>query len=316
VYVTEPFQKFHFDYKLDKGRTDLSSTWTGLPALASIAPGAVLVGLPLTLQPDAPFLLTGLAVKCVYTSAVKSCIQLQDLRGLKFRFSGPDGNYLMDQRVPFTSWMANYGQLGNPRRIFPNLLYPPQSTILLDLENASAATTFTNFEIYYRGVKLFPWGQRVYYPYPQTFGTRRWTYEPKAETMQLKDVRVNQAFHSSQDADFVWRATQAGIPNTSDFWDVWVIIKDEQQYPHSNQPVHVDVVFGRGQQPATGILYDNSGICLEAGPSSPGLWYPEIYIPRQHEMFWDIYRDDTRYGGCPTISTFPMAMIGAKVYPQ
>jgi hypothetical protein len=316
------YQKFHFDYCLGPGRTDLDAAWTGLSSLQTLAPGTLLIGLPLNLQPDAAFLLTGLAVRVKMPVPVGggNCQQAQDLRGLRFRFTGPDGNYLMDQRVPLNCFMANYGQLGNPKSVYPNLLYAPQSTILVDVENASPTLTFTNLEFYFRGVKLFPWGLKTYYPYPEKMATIPFNYNLTVTQLAITDRRLKQIFTAVQDGDFVWRATQAGVSSAATFWDVYVKFYNEQYYPHSNIPVHTDVVFGRRQPSGSyaGILYDNAGICVEAGPANPGLWYPEIYIPNQHQQFFDIFRDDSSYNaqGCPSVADFPMVMIGAKVYPQ
>lgn len=313
------FQEHHFDYVQGPPQTSLLASWAGNKELATVAAGQQLIGIPLQLQPDASFLLRSIAVRMTYPVLLKSCVKRQNLQFLKFRFTGPDSNYLMDRCVPFTIWSSFFGQLGNPQPVWPGLLYPPNATLLLDLQN-TGTTDITNLTIYYRGVKLFKWGQRPYYPYPNRFSAEAYTYPINVSSLAVTETRLNQVFTAKQDADFVWRSGQAGISTASNnFFEVFFTWKDGDYYPHSSQPVHADVLFGQRQDTGSvGIEYPCGAAFIpsvEAGPANPGLWYPEFYIPKQRQLFYDVIRNDAAYTGCASSADYPLLLHGSKVYP-
>jgi len=310
----------HFDYVLGPPMTSLDSSWTGESALSSVVTGANYVGIPLVLDPDAPFLLRSLAVRYTYPVTGKGpdhCTRLQnDLQSLNFRFTGPKQNYFMQGYVPWTLLSAYFGQLGNPQPLWREVYYPPQSTIVLDLQY-SGANTLSNLTFYFRGVKLFPDDSaHAVYSYPERMSTLPFVYPLTVANLGVTESRLKQPFTAVQDADFVLRAS---LENTQDqaFFEVFFTLKDENSYPFSNRPVHVDTLFGQAGQTPTYLAGADTATPIECGPANPGLWVPEIYVPRQHQLIYDIYRNDSAYTSCTNgAENFPISLIGAKVFPR
>ena len=50
------------------------------------------------------------------------------------------------------------------------------------------------------------------------------------------------------------------------------------------------------------------------GASQPGLIYPEIYLPQDHVLLYDIARNDGAYVGA-VAADFPFNLMGSKVVP-
>jgi len=306
----------HFDYVLGPPMTSLSSGWTGETALASVAPGTI-VGIPLVLDPDAPFVLRSIAARYTYPTHLKSCARTQnDLSNIKIRFTGPNQNYFMQGFVPLNLLSAYFGQLGNPRPLWREVYYPPQSTIVLDLTNAGT-TTLTNLTFYFRGVKLFPDNSaHAVYSYPERMSTLPWIYPLIVENLGVTESRLKQPFTVVQDADFVLRAALAGTQDQA-FFEVFFILKDENSYPFSSKPVHADTLFGQAGSVPTYIAGGDTVTPIEVGPANPGLFVPEIYVPRQHQLIYDIYRNDSAYSSCTNgAENYPISLIGAKVFPR
>jgi hypothetical protein len=216
--------------------------------------------------------------------------------------------------------MAYYGQNGNPGYWYPEVLYPPGGAILVDIENYSTNRTIHLLSLYFRGVKLFPWGRRPSYTYPPRFKTLPFQFPVTAVALGTTESRPHQQFTNKQDADFVLRSSQGGVLDDSMF-EVYFRLRDEDEYPYSSRPVHVDTLFGQGG--ASQIFYVNGdGTEVqphESGPANPALWFPEIYVPRQHQLFYDIYRDDSNFTGgigCAKTGDYPFTFAGAKIWPQ
>jgi hypothetical protein len=306
----------HYDYVLGPPMTSLDADWTGQTDLQTVAPGALIQGIPLNLEPDAPFLLRSIAVRYTYPT-MKSCQRTQPgLTGLRIRFTGPNANYLQQGYVPVNLMMAYGGQLGNPAAVWREVYYPPQATILLDLSNDSTST-LSNLTFYFRGVKLFAPGQRPSYTYPDPMSTRMFRYPLTVGSLGVTESRWNIPFTAVQDSDFVLRAAQAGTQDKA-FFEVFFRLRDENHYPFSSRPVHVDTLFGQaGDTPQYSAGSDTTVVPYEVGPANPGLWFPEIYVPRQHQLFYDVYRNDAAYSTCTAGSEdYPITLIGAKVFPQ
>ena len=84
--------------------------------LASVAAGAVLEKVKLTLDTDAPFSLRGRAVRQAYDAALTQ----SGLAGVATRWTGPAQDYYRQQTfIPERLQMANFGQVGNPWRDLP-----------------------------------------------------------------------------------------------------------------------------------------------------------------------------------------------------
>lgn len=300
-----PFQERMQDYVLGPPRAGTPLQPNQDARLAVIAPGQIIQGLALPLDPDAPFALRGRAVR------QQADLVNFDQAGLNFfnmRYTGPRGNYLQQSRIPQLAEI-NYwfGQNGNPHPVFPELIYPANGSITVDIEN-TGVTPILNLSLYFRGVKLFPWGMVQNYNYPAKLTTFDYTFPIQVANLNAAavDIRRDQIFAPPPPGDFVLRCGLANfqVPGGGPAPEVFFRLKDESHKPFSNDWVHVDVLFG-GTVGPWGIV-----------PTwAPGLFPPEIYVPKNHLLYYDVMRDDTAFIGLnPEDLNFTFR--GGKVYPQ
>ena len=167
MFSPAEYQQRHWDYVLGPNQTGGSAGVGG--AFGTVAANAVLQGVPLQTDLDAPFLLRSIAARVQYDTT-SSAHRQTNLNQLQIRFTGPAKNYFHQAFVPLNLLMPFGGQLGNPSPLQRQVWYPPQSTIYVDITN-NGANALTNLTLYFRGVKLFPKGTRP-----------AWTYPPKIQT--------------------------------------------------------------------------------------------------------------------------------------
>lgn len=301
-----PMRERHFDYVLGPNQDG---------RLASIAPGAVVEKVRLVLDTDAPFQLRGRAVRCKYNGTPSQA----DLQGVQTRWAGPEDDYRQQIFIPEALQMANFGQCGNPGVVFPQITYPAGSYFEIDVYNAGAGA-ITNLTFILRGVKLFPWGAVADYKYPPRMAALSFAYPILVSQLGVSELRQNQIFTVKQDADFVWRAGQATAPFVTGgrtLAEVGIIFRDFDKKPYANDFVPMDVMFGSGAWPNT-IPVGPTPTLLQpfgTGPAQPGLMYPEIYVPANHQLLYDIYRTDGS-GGSNQAEDVYISLIGSKVFPR
>ena len=292
--------------------------------LASVAASASLE-LQLALDSDAPFILRSRAMRVQYDSSRYQT----GLNHLLLKWAGPDRNYRSQDFVRQSLLGPYFGQLGNPIPIWPNVEYPRQSVIRVLLRNDGAAA-LTNLTLYFRGVKLFAPGAVKSPTYPPKFGTLPFYYPQTIATLPVTcgtftgatSPPVRQALLSKlakplADADFVLRAGQAGLPfSTTPVNEVFIKFLDEDEKPYSNDAVHVDVMFGNGGMPATYPAGTSAGVApICCGPAASGLFYPEIYVPKNHSMYYELSRNDSSFAGAVAVA-FPVDLMGMKVFDK
>ena len=313
-----PFQQRHWDYVM--GGPLLSST--RFQPLASVTANQTITAVPLVTDPDAPFLLRSIAVRVQYDTSSAAHRQT-GLNQLQFRFTGPNHNYLQQAPVPLNVMTPYGGQLGNPLPLQRQLIYPASSTLFVDVVNNGSAT-LTNLTFYFRGVKLFPWGVRPSFPYPSKLSPLNFTYlrgQSPAAFTTLYNVPVTTGltgqrfqFQASSDGDFVLRTIQAGPTSNNLSWEVFLRLRDSDEYPYSNDFVHFDVLAGNSTGPATFPTGTASfQAAVGTGPSVPGVFFPEIYIPNRRYLLYDVYRADSGQGTA-IAQDFPIAFMGSKVF--
>lgn len=289
---------------------------------APTLPGGALITDQFRLDPDAPFLLRGLAARIPYTAN-----GTQDgLQYVSMRYSGPQQDYKADVPIPLALQMPYYGQVGNPLGRYPQVRYPGSGIISIDLINNGAAP-LVGLQLFFRGVKLFQPGIVSNYTYPAQFARPPLPYiyslaHPNTviPLLGVTETRLNQIWTCDNDADFVLRGGQAGgrafVAST---YEVFLTFKDERGKPYSNAPVHADVLFGRygGVFPAAFPCGPTPNFLnpVGPGPSNPGLFFPEIYVPRQHILYYDVSRDDSGHAGMVAVD-YPVSLIGMKVWPK
>ena len=293
-------QERHMDY-----------VWS-LPPLAA---GEELVA-PFQFDPDAPFELRGLAARIPYTVAGPASV-LGTQGGLQFvslRWSGPTQDYRQQARVPLGLMMGPYfGQYGCPRPVSPGVRFPANGVTWLDVKN-DGLVTLTGLQVFFRGCKVAPWGEWPTYTYPAKMRTVPYQYPFTVPALGVTETRLNQVFRVKSNGDFVFRAGQAGRSFAPATYEVFMTLRDADSRPYSNAPVHVDVLFGQsvGRQAypvgAAGLYV----IPVGPGASMPGLVDPEIYVPADHLLLYDIVRTDVAYVGA-VAADFPINFIGSKV---
>lgn len=304
--MTPALQQRHFDYVLGPNQDS---------RLASVAAGAVVEEVVLEMDSDAPFVLTGRAVRHAYTSTLNQA----NLAGLKTKWTGPNRDYRQQGYILESLQCAYYGAFGNPKPIVPGIVYPPRSVLLLDLIN-TGGNAITNLSFYFRGFKLFPAGAVPAYTYPRRFASQTFSYPVPVSQLGVSETRVDQIFTVKQDADFVLRAGQ-GITISSvegrTLAEVAIKLKDFNKNPYSSDFVPFDILFGTGSFPAVVPVGPTPSFVspFGTGPSQPGLFYPEIYVPKNHQLLYDLQRADGS-GGSNQAEDFTFNFIGGKVFDK
>lgn len=291
------FQQRHQDYVLN---------------LPTLAPGAVLTGIPLVLDPDAPFVLRSRAVRLPYDSSRRQA----GLQFLSMRYTGPNNDYRQQALIPQSAEMVYFGQMGNPKPVWPNVQYPASGTILVDIQNTSPSVTLSGVQVFFRGVKLFPYGSLSVYTYPKRCALQPFIYPQTVANLPVTQPAntLQQIFQVKPDADFVLRSVQAGNAVAPLPFECFIQFLDENLKPYSNAPIHLDLFAGNS---ATGDTYPVGPIPtylppVGAGASNPGVFFPELYIPRQHILYYYISRADAAYS--TTTLNLPLSFSGVKVF--
>ena len=281
--------------------------------LASVAAGTVIEECLCLMEDDAPFVLTGRAVRHAYGSALTQA----NLNGLKTKWTGPQRDYRQQDYILESLQMAYYGQFGNPKPIVPGIEYPPRSVLMLDLNN-TGANTITNLSFYFFGYQLFPPDTVPAYTYPKRLASQTFAYPVPVVALGVSETRMNQIFTVKQDADFVLRGGQ-GITISSvggrTLAEVAIRLKDHTKNPYSNDFVPFDILFGTGAFPAVVPVGPTPSFVTPfgTGPGQPGLFYPEIYVPKNHQLMYDLQRADGA-GGSNQAEDFSFNFIGGKVF--
>ena len=286
--------------------------------LASIAAGQTITGIELPLDTDAPFVLRARAVRQQFTYTNPPT--QNGLQCLKTRWTGPLKDYRQQQLVLESCSMAFFGQVGAWKPEFPNVSYPAGGVLTVDVFN-SGANAITNLYLFFRGVKLYPWGSVPAYTYPKRFGGIAFNYQIPILNLGVSELRDNQTFTVKQDADFVLRAGQATPPFSLDgvrqFSEVFMQLMDFNKKPYSNDLMPLDILFGGGGFPAA---YPVGPLATDVtpfgtGPGRPGLFYPEIYIPANHQLIYRLQRSDG-VGTSNRAESFTVNLIGQKIFVQ
>jgi hypothetical protein len=281
--------------------------------LASVAPGTTIEEVLLQTDDDAPFILTGRSVAYAWTSSLTQA----NLQGLKTRWTGPKRDYRMQDYLLESLQSVYYGQWGTPKRVAPGIPFPTRSILMLDLKN-TGANTITNLSFYWFGFKAFPLGAVPAYTYPRRMASQTFVYPVPVTTLGVSETRVDQIFSVKPKADFVIRAGQ-GIEMFSTagrtLAQVSIRLKDFAKNPYMSDYVPFSVLFGSGNPPSAFPVGPSSNFIspFGTGPGQPGVLYPEIYVPANHQLLYDIQRADGA-GGSNQAESFVFNLIGSEVY--
>jgi hypothetical protein len=305
------FQERHHDYVFGPNQD---------PRLASVAAGAIIEGMKFRIDSDAPFELRSRAVRQAYTTALTQ----DGLQFLSTRWTGPAQDYRQQVLIPERLQLTYFGQVGNPGPVSKPIRYPANGIIMIDVFNAGA-NPITNLTFFFRGVKLFPWGAVPAYTYPRKMGGLTFSYPvPILALPPSGPPRQNVPFTVKADADFVVRGGQATAPFTTGaggsrrtLAEVGIVLKDFNGKPYSNDYVPLDILFGAGNWPATIPLGATPDFIspFGTGPATPGLFYPEIYVPKNHQLWYDVQRTDGAVNANQN-EDLTVNLIGQKVFPR
>ena len=289
--------------------------------IPSLPSGSSALSQPIPIDTDAPFQVRARGLHIAPPTATRSQANVQNLR---FRYKNAAGEYLssIPVKTPQDFAMA-FGQGGNYRPVYPQQNYPPGGSIEVDVFNDGP--DITNLQVIFRGVKLFRDGAFPNPTYPPRCTAREFVYQTGkgtstdaplilATTSELRQ----QMFNINSDADFVLRAGQAGswtssgaagLYSTFGYTELYVQLFDANLKPYSNVPIHIDWLFGNA-----------GGTSLPSftalGNAAPGLFVPEIYLPKNSIMYFNLFRRDAPY--VSVTDSLPvrisMAWIGSKVF--
>lgn len=277
---------------------------------------------PLQLNTDAPFALRMVKSRNIF------------LNGWRFQ-------------TPRKSWQSNqlrtewYGaeSLGtqSPGRgapIYPELIYPIGGNIVCDIGNATNAP-LVNARLLFYGSKLFANGSINAPTYPARISPLPTIYQVDLNSVGLAQsptipwVQRDVQLKIRHDADVAIRhvvcdpftlgveggpvvLSGSGTPGEQpNFQEVYVSLMDESKKAYSNEPIHVNDIFGQGL-PSPDPVSAGANSSLGVGPYFPGLMTPEIYVERDHSLYMDVYRFDQ--AGFPVDLHFRFQ--GPKVFKQ
>lgn len=290
--------------------------------IPSIPAGQAAVNIPLNLDTDAPFMLRQRGLRVTPPVATRSQVQVRECR---FRYTNQKGTYLAQQPIQTPQDFAfAFGQMGHYRPVYPQIAYAPGSTISVDLYNDSGVD-ITNAQVIFRGVKLYHDGANPNPTYPSPCRALSFDYQTGKGTATDGPIILDPTSSLYQiplsirnDADFVTRGGQAGLwtsdggglgYSTDGYTELYVTLMDQNLKPYSNIPIHIDWLFGNAG-PGTASPGN------EFGNAMPGLFFPEIYIPKSQALYFNLFRLDAPYAGVTDNLPVRLSMgwIGSKVY--
>lgn len=283
------------------------------PRLAVVAPGEVIKNIQLRIDPDAPFLLRRRGLRQDHAQ--------NNLPKLKTRWTGPTSDY-RSEFILESLIHPYYGEFGNPKPVSPEIVYPPGSILSMDAWN-TGDLEIDGLTFYWLGVNLYPWGVLPAPSYPSVFAGETFSYPFVIPGLATPETRHNVPFTVKPGADFVIRAAQAGEVPANDLLgtqgrvqaalDMFIILRDHNGMPYSSvgqgqhtEPwVDINVMFGMSKYP------NSVGNSFGVGPGSPGLIYPEIYLPSRHQLLVDVLHI---CGGPVPPEDLVINFIGAKIW--
>jgi hypothetical protein len=250
--------------------------------LSLTLPAGGLTGVELKLDWDAPFALRWVKQRWTPTATPSSWA---------YRFRLPNGRYFTEGTLIEDTFGNGTLNLGRP--IYPQCLYPAGSSILIDLVN-NALIPLVGVNLLFRGSKVFAHDIPGSQTYPHRCSLEPFSYRVAVPGIVQSNgnANLNNALTIQDDADFVLRYGFADAfsltAGNGTYNQMYVQIKDKWLKPYSNIPIHVDDVFGSSNSVAAG----SNANCYYR----PGLFTPEIYLPRNWQLYFDIFRNDSSGG--------------------
>ena len=261
----------------------------------SLPPGG-LTDLPLQLDSDAPFALRLVKSRNIGVSGW----QFQTPKKLwQSPFLRTD---LILPQFPGDFARPSHGSI-----VRPPLVYPTSSQIVCNIGN-STGETITNARLTFYGSKLFQPSAAQFPSYPSRMAVLPFTYPVVVPNMPAVGTLKDLQLRVKSDADFVYRhavcdpfrlgvnggpvpgpvISPGNIFVSQNFSELYVMIRDEARKAYMNEPIHVDDLMGQGLPSIFNVAgANNDGVLF-----FPGLTTPEIYIQREHSLYFDLTRND------------------------
>ncbi len=233
------------------------------------------------------------------------------------RITGPDNDDLADDLTVFYGEAPALGQYGLFLPTRPPMIYPPGGTIYADVYNGSAVT-LTNLQLYFRGQKVFAKGVLDSFDYPSSFKAAPFIITATV-TLNETAAMLNNVFSTQPYADFALRSLTIGAKNpatnpttTNGYYEVSIMLRDVHGRSYSNVPVNVDVCFGGFGSMVSGLQTDIA-VPQSYGNWLPPLLMPEIYLPANQILYYDLYRADAYLAASLPSVALQLAFAGANI---
>lgn len=253
-----------------------------------------LTNVPLQLDTDAPFALRLVRSRNLVVDGVPQLWRFQTPRR-QYQSSTFRTDYVFSSSLGFLP--------GRGVTIYPQMIFPVGSSIVVDIQNTTGAP-ITNAKLLFRGSKLFRDGAIAAPTYPARIAPLPFIYQTIVQNVPLTGPPItDNQLRVKNDADFVFRYGVCDAFHLSvdgqrgaspfgaippQFTDVFVTLKDESRKAYSNEPIHVNDLFGSGSPNSFGTPTDNDPTVAWF----PGLYTPEIYVPRDHSLYFDVFRNE------------------------
>jgi hypothetical protein len=250
----------------------------------ALAAGAQRLYQELTLDTDAPFRMTGVAVY-VFNSAGVPLGPAGNV-GVTLRFTMPDLSWIqkhLDSAQLVNTYDAQAvngaGGLTAPYYAYfsplgKNLFYQTGSRIVIDFAELAGITDAVVM-IVFLGTKLYGDGS-VWWPIHDPTKPARPYIGYSVQFDPTKLPLYNIPLSINPDADFAWQCgaqtsqPAVGLSPVGAIRNIGIKVKDWTGKYYMNDYIPLDLIFG----------FDNS--------QTPGLLYPEIYIPKNQLLYMDL----------------------------
>jgi hypothetical protein len=298
--MPENVQLRHYDYRINVG---------------TVQPGQT-VSTKLTLDNDSGFIARGRAIHLTPPAVATGQSQLVNYFD---RFQDANLDYFSDAPTRFYNENANFGQFGNFLPIRQPVYYPPGAAIEIEVTN-NDPSVMTGVEVYFRGSKVFKPGVFPCLGYPKGNLSFLPFLFPSAVTLGISQNVLNGSIQAQSDADFVIRAINmgcfAGVEGgtgggaQTGYVQLYIQLKDANGRYYSNLPVHADTCFGSLGSMGLG---NAAPAGMSSGPYRPPLLMPEIYLPANARLLFDLYRADSSFVNQLSAQIY-LLFQGMKVY--
>jgi hypothetical protein len=274
---------WHYDYQLKLG---------------AILNGASTPQVELQIQPGAPFALRGIGGYNVGAPSF-GFINVTELSGAAIQFTDAYDNWLQTDKIGTLGDWPTGGLNAQYEPVYNQVMYQPGSVISVRVTNNSGIN-WNDARIVFRGTKLF-YEDRIYspcypkcytaipYQFPVTYGTAKDVIQVPASTT-VRNIPL-----SVLGADFVLRGGM--ITNdtsvSSSIGDLEVLLRSQDDRPYANDFIHWQWLFSGGLA------------------SRPGVWYPEIYLPKDR-----ILLIDCKQGESALAAQFSLTFTGERIWPK